>query len=213
MRTGLMSSRNSPTLTLDVRMRRAERCAAWLVLGGGACSALLLGTQSADRPAGWRRLPCRHRLRPVAGRLDRVQAPDRRTCAGWRTAAGCWSMAVKTHSPAELAGGTRLFANALWLQWRTPRIAASVRCCWRPATCRRVSCGRWPCACGSRLLSGHCPKPGAMRTVRERRHEAAKMCRSSANFPRGDQSIGAVLGGRSASRFRPAFRPREDAGR
>ena len=44
IRTGLMSSRNSPTLTLDVRARRAERRAAWLAARRGraarsCCSA------------------------------------------------------------------------------------------------------------------------------------------------------------------------------
>ena len=77
-----MSSRNSPTLTLDVRARRAERLAAWLVLvAAGVLAVALLGrlsscdtTRSPSAAVGCRR------VRAVARRLDRVQASDRRAC-------------------------------------------------------------------------------------------------------------------------------------
>lgn len=119
MRTGLMSSRNSPTLTLDVRLRRAEPCAGWLVLGAGACGVLLLGAQSGTNllagagclavigfglwRAGW--IGSRHRI------------------VGLRWLAnGRWLLADGRDNtfPGELSGGSRLFGNVLWLHWRTP---------------------------------------------------------------------------------------------
>jgi hypothetical protein len=100
-------------------MRRAERCAGWLVLGAGACGVLLLGAQSGINllagaaclsvigfglwRAGW--IGSRHRIVGLSWQAD-----------------GRWLLADgrANTSPGELAGGTRLFANALWLQWRTP---------------------------------------------------------------------------------------------
>ena len=38
-----MSSRNSPTLTLEVNGRRAEALAAWLMLATAGCTVVLLG--------------------------------------------------------------------------------------------------------------------------------------------------------------------------
>ena len=100
-------------------MRRAERCAGWLVLGVGACSVLLLGTQSGTHllagaaclavigfglwRAGW--IGSRHRIVALRWLAD-----------------GRWLLAEGRQNTfhGELAGGTRLFANALWLQWKTP---------------------------------------------------------------------------------------------
>lgn len=119
MRTGLMSSRNSPTLTLDVRMRRTERCASWLVLGASAVSALLLGAQS-----GMNLLAGAVCLAVIGVGLWRAGwIGSRHRIVGLRCLAdGCWVLADGRQSTfhGELAGGTRLFANALWLQWRSP---------------------------------------------------------------------------------------------
>jgi hypothetical protein len=100
-------------------MRRAERCAGWLVLGVGACSALMLGRESGTQllagtaclavigfglwRAGW--IGSRHRIVGLRWLAD-----------------GRWLLADGRHTTfsGELADGTRLFANALWLQWRTP---------------------------------------------------------------------------------------------
>jgi hypothetical protein len=119
MRTGLMSSRNSPTLTLDVRKRRAERSAAGLVLVGGACSVLTLDPVSLANVlaaatcmavigcglwrAGW--IGSRHRIIAVRWLAD----------GRWLLSGGAEAF------PAELAPGTRLFGTALWLRWKLPR--------------------------------------------------------------------------------------------
>jgi hypothetical protein len=89
------------------------------VLGGGACSALLLGAESGISllagavclavigfglwRAGW--IGSRHRIVGLRWLVD-----------------GRWLLddGRQNTFPAELAGGTRLFGNALWLNWRTP---------------------------------------------------------------------------------------------
>jgi hypothetical protein len=99
-----MSSRNSPTLALDVRTRRAERLAAGLVLVAAGGAVALLGaspwwTQSL-----------------AAGGLVAV-------------ALGLWStgwigtghrLAELRWPPGELSADTRVFRDAVWLRWRSP---------------------------------------------------------------------------------------------
>jgi hypothetical protein len=114
-----MSSRNSPTLTLDVCLRRAETRAAWLVLVGGACGALLLDPASPTTTlaaaacllsigyglwrSGW--IGSRHRIVGVRWLAD-----------------GRWLLADREHTfPGELSGGSRLFGTAVWMRWETPR--------------------------------------------------------------------------------------------
>ena len=118
MRTGHMSSRNSSTLTLDVRLRRAESCAAAVVLVGGACGATLIGAASWVSPlaaaaalavigfglwrAGW--IGARHRIVGL-----RWFADGRWVLTGSRdhTASG------------RLSAGTRRVRNLLWLVWNS----------------------------------------------------------------------------------------------
>jgi hypothetical protein len=113
-----MSSRNSPTLTLEVNGRRAETRAAWLVLACAACAVVLLGalpfwTQGLAGAAvagiafglwraGW--IGSRHRITGVRWLAD-----------------GGWSLADRHRSaiPAHLAGDTRLAGHLVWLRWRT----------------------------------------------------------------------------------------------
>jgi hypothetical protein len=115
-----MSSRNSPTLTLDVRKRRAETCVAWLVLVGGACSVLLLDL------ASWTKLLA------AAGALAAVGYGLWR--AGWIGSShrivelrwlgdGSWRLADRYQNafPGELSVDTCLARNVLWLRWRTLR--------------------------------------------------------------------------------------------
>jgi hypothetical protein len=101
-------------------MRRAEPCAAWLVLVAGACGVLLLGavswtTQLAGAAglaaigvglwrAGW--IGSRHRIVGLRWLAD-----------------GRWLLADSREvaSPGVLSTGTRLARSALWLCWRTPR--------------------------------------------------------------------------------------------
>jgi hypothetical protein len=113
-----MSSRNSPTLTLDVRMRRAEPCAAGLVLVGGVCGALLLG------PTSWTNLLAAAGCLAVVGfglwRAGWIGSRHRVVGLRW-LADGRWLLADSRENafPAELSAGTRLAASVLWLVWRT----------------------------------------------------------------------------------------------
>jgi hypothetical protein len=114
-----MSSRNSPTLKLDVHLRRVETCAAWLVLVAGAGSVLMLDpvslTTTLAAAAGlavvgyglWSSGWIGSRYRIVSVRWD----ADSR-----------WLLADREHTFAgELSAGSRLFGTALWLRWRTAR--------------------------------------------------------------------------------------------
>ena len=112
-----MSSRNSPTLTLEVNRRCAETRAAWLVLACAVCAVALLGAlpfwmQALAAAAvgaialglwraGW--IGSRHRIVAV-----RWSADDR------------WALADSRRSaiPAELSGDTRLAGQVVWLRWK-----------------------------------------------------------------------------------------------
>jgi hypothetical protein len=112
-----MSSRNSPTLTLEVNGRRTETRAAWVVLACAACAVVLLGFQpfwiqglSAAAVgaitlglwrAGW--IGSRHRIVGVRWSAD-----------------GRWVLADRHGSaiPAELSADTRLAGQLIWLRWK-----------------------------------------------------------------------------------------------
>jgi hypothetical protein len=101
-------------------MRRAERCAGWLVLGAGACGVLLLGGQSGmSLLAG---APCLALIGFGLWRAGWIGAGHRIVAVQW-LADGRWLLTEGRRDifPGELAGGTRLFGNLLWLQWRTPK--------------------------------------------------------------------------------------------
>ena len=101
-------------------MRRAEPCAAWLVLVAGACAVLLLGATSwTTQLAGagclgaigfglWRHgwIGSRHRIVGLRWLAD----------GGWLLA-----NSRESASPGVLSAGTRLAPDALWLCWSTPR--------------------------------------------------------------------------------------------
>ena len=101
-------------------MRRAEQCAAWLVLVAGACGVLLLGATSwTTQLAGggclaaigfglWRQgwIGSRHRIVGL-----RWLADGRWLLADGREAA-CLGV---------LSADTRFARTALWLCWKTPR--------------------------------------------------------------------------------------------
>jgi hypothetical protein len=113
-----MSSRNSPTLILDVRLRRTERYVAVFALVASGCGAALLETPYALAVgvlgvalvgvglwrAGW--LGSRHRLTSVSWQAD-----------------GSWLLAEsgKNIVRGELAGDSRLTRGGAWLRWRTER--------------------------------------------------------------------------------------------
>jgi hypothetical protein len=113
-----MSSRNSPTLTLEVNGRRAEALAAWLVLAAAGCTIQLFGATHfwlqglAGAAVGaiavglWRAgwIGSRHRIVGVRWLAD-----------------GRWSLTDSqgTATRAELSGHTRLTGSALWLRWDT----------------------------------------------------------------------------------------------
>jgi hypothetical protein len=96
-----MSSRNSPTLILDVRERRAERRAAWLVLVAAGWAVMLLGAVPS-----WIQLLAAGALGAVAFGLWR---------AGW---IGSSHRIVRLHGlPEKLSADTRVVRNAVWLRW------------------------------------------------------------------------------------------------
>jgi hypothetical protein len=96
-----MSFRNSPTLALDVRTRRAERLAAWLVLIGVGGAAALLGASP-----WWTPLLAACGVGAVALGLWR---------AGWIGSSN--RVAEVRWPPGELSADTRVFRNAVWLRW------------------------------------------------------------------------------------------------
>lgn len=121
MRTGLMSSRNSPTLTLDVRHRRAEPCAAGLVLVGVACAVPWL-----PDPTSWTTLlggaACLAAMGFGLWRAGWIGSRHRITRLRW-LADGRWVLADSRDQAchAELSTRTRLAGTTLWLCWRTSR--------------------------------------------------------------------------------------------
>jgi Membrane-bound toxin component of toxin-antitoxin system len=113
-----MSSRNSPTLTLEVNERRAEALAAWLVLAAGSCTVVLLGAVSS-----WTQCLAAAAVGAVACGLWRagwIGSRHRIVRVHW-LADGRWSLDDRHRLgiPAELSGATRLAGSAVWLRWQT----------------------------------------------------------------------------------------------
>jgi hypothetical protein len=118
MRTGLMSSRNSPTLTLDVRPRRAEKSAAGLVLVGGASSVAILDPLCGA--VTFAAIACLVTVGYGLWRSGWIGSRHRIITVRWQ-ADGRWLLDDREHTVlAELASGSRLFGTALWLRWKTP---------------------------------------------------------------------------------------------
>jgi hypothetical protein len=96
-----MSSRNSPILTLDVRARRAERLAGWLVLVAAGCSVGLLG----EAPS-WIQLCAAGAVGGVGFGLWR---------AGW--IGSRHRIVGLLRLPVEISADTRVVRDAVWLRW------------------------------------------------------------------------------------------------
>jgi hypothetical protein len=112
-----MSSRNSPTLTLEVNGRFTETLAAWVVLGCAACAVMLLGAVPF-----WTRVLAAVAVGAVALGLWRagwIGSRYRITGVHW-FADGRWSLADRHRAaiPARLSGDTRLAGHLVWLRWR-----------------------------------------------------------------------------------------------
>jgi hypothetical protein len=113
-----MSSRNSPTLTLEVNGRRAEALAAWVVLAAAGCTLALLGT--APSWTQWLAVGAVGAITLGLWRAGWIGSRHRITCVRW-LADGRWSL-VDSHGraiPAELCGDTRFAGSAVWLRWKT----------------------------------------------------------------------------------------------
>jgi hypothetical protein len=106
-----MSSRNSSTLTLDVRTRRAEQRAVWLTLVAAACAVVLVGAMAIVAVgaiawgfwrAGW--IGSRYRIVTVRWLAD-----------------GRWTLTdiAGITVPGELSADTRRLPRAVWLRWKT----------------------------------------------------------------------------------------------
>jgi hypothetical protein len=101
-------------------MRRAEACAAGLVLVAGACAVLLSG------PMAWANLLAAVFCLAAIGfglwRAGWIGSRHRIVGLRW-LADGGWLLADgrETAIRAELSGDTRLGRNILWLRWKTPR--------------------------------------------------------------------------------------------
>lgn len=112
-----MSSRNSPTLTLDVRTRRAERRAAWLALVAAACAVALLGAVPA-----WTQLLAAGGVAAIAWgtwRAGWIGSRHRIAAVCWH-ADGRWLLADRQNAfPGELSADTRVLPGAVWLCWKT----------------------------------------------------------------------------------------------
>lgn len=113
-----MSSRNSPTLTLEVNGRFTETLAAWLVLACAACAVVLLGALPF-----WTQGLAAAAVGAVALGLWRagwIGSRYRITGVRW-FADGRWSLADRhwTAIPARLSGDTRLAGQVVWLRWST----------------------------------------------------------------------------------------------
>ena len=112
-----MSSRNSPTLTLEVNGRRTETRAAWLVLACAACAVVLLGFQ----PFWIQGLAAAAVGATTLGLWRAGWIGSRYRIVGVRWSAdGRW-MLVDRHGssiPAELSGDTRLAGSIVWLRWK-----------------------------------------------------------------------------------------------
>jgi toxin CptA len=112
-----MSSRNSPTLTLEVNGRRTETRAAWLVLASAVCSVALLGGLPF-----WMRALAGATVGAIGLGLWRagwIGSKYRIIAARW-AADGRWVLTDRHRSaiPAELSGATRLAGRVVWLHWK-----------------------------------------------------------------------------------------------
>jgi hypothetical protein len=112
-----MSSRNSPTLTLEIDGRRTETRAAWLVLVCAACAVGLLGALPL-----WVHGLAAAAVGAIAFGLWRggwIGSRHRIVAARW-SADGRWALADRHRSaiPAELSGATRLAGAVVWLHWK-----------------------------------------------------------------------------------------------
>ena len=113
-----MSSRNSPTLTLEVCRRRAERLVALLILASAGCAVVLLGAAPS-----WTQWLAASAVAAIAFGLWRVGwigSRHRILRVTW-LADGRWSLVDRRGAaiPAGLAAGTRLAGDAVWLRWNT----------------------------------------------------------------------------------------------
>jgi hypothetical protein len=98
-----MSSPNLPTLTLDLRKRRAERLVAWLVLVAVGAAVALLGASP-----WWIQSLAGIGAGAVAFGLWR---------SGW---IGSSHRVVELRWPTgELAADTRVYSGAAWLGWKS----------------------------------------------------------------------------------------------
>jgi hypothetical protein len=113
-----MSSRNSPTLTLEVNGRRAEALAAWLVLAAGGCTIALLGAAPSWLP--WLAVGAVGAIALGLWRAGWIGSTHRIIGVRW-LADGRWLLTDShgTAIRAELSGNTRVAGSALWLRWRT----------------------------------------------------------------------------------------------
>jgi Membrane-bound toxin component of toxin-antitoxin system len=113
-----MSSRNSPTLTLEVNGRRAEALAAWLALVTAGGTVVLLGAAPS-----WAQWLAAAAVGPIAfgfWRAGWIGSRHRLTGVRW-LADGNWFLADRDSSaiPAKLAGNARSAGSAVWLCWQT----------------------------------------------------------------------------------------------
>jgi hypothetical protein len=100
-------------------MRRAEKSAAWLVLGGGACSVLMLDPLSL--PAIFAAAPGLAAVGYGLWRSGWIGSRHRIVTVRWQ-ADGRWLLADPEHTfQGELSAGSRLLGTALWLLWKTPQ--------------------------------------------------------------------------------------------
>ena len=106
-----MSSRNSPTLTLDVRTRRAEQLAAWLTLVAAACAVVLLGPVAAvgGGLVAW-----------GLWRQGWIGARNRIAAVRW-LADGRWVLTDLQGNTfrGELSADSRRIRDGVWLSWKT----------------------------------------------------------------------------------------------
>ncbi|HKQ13537.1 MAG TPA: hypothetical protein VJT80_08900 [Steroidobacteraceae bacterium] len=113
-----MSSRNSPTLTLEVNGRRAEALAAWLALASAGCAVVLLGAAASWTP--WLAASAVGTIAFGLWRAGWIGSSHRIVDVRW-LADGRWSLIDRQGSaiPAKLSGDTRLAGTAVWLRWMT----------------------------------------------------------------------------------------------
>jgi hypothetical protein len=113
-----MSSRNSPTLTLEVHRRRAERLVASLTLASAGCAVVLLG--AAPSWAQWLAASAVGAIAFGLWRAGWIGFQHRILGVSWLSD-GRWSLADRHGAaiPAELSADTRLAGDAVWLRWKT----------------------------------------------------------------------------------------------